>query len=245
MWLKIFLIILTILFVIILVIKRFVYFRPTYEFIQPQDTYTDVYEGNLHAWYKHGITGKVILFCHGNGGNLSHRQDKIMALSKMGHSVLIFDYSGFGRSRGVPNEQMCYANADMFVNYLLRSGYSKQNIIPYGESLGAAIAAHVARKYNLPAVIIESGLPGIKYLIKYWYPFLSILNIFFDEFNTIQYLTGYHGKIFMMHSIQDEVIPYPVTEGIRKLATISIDINGSHNSPVIPWDNINEFLKSV
>ncbi len=81
----------------------------------------------------------------------------------MNHSVLIFDYSGFGQSRGVPNEQLCYANASLFVEYLVRRGYSLQNIIPYGESMGAAVAAYVTRKYNLPKIILESSLPGMKY----------------------------------------------------------------------------------
>ena len=245
MWLKIVVIVFAILFIITLVIKRFVYFQPTYEFLPPRDTYEDIYEGNLHAWYKAGKSGKVILFCHGNGGNLSYRQDKLIELLKMGHSVLIFDYSGYGQSRGVPNEQLCYANADMFVNHLLRRGYSKDNIIPYGESLGSAIAAYTGRKYNLPFLIIENGLPGIRYLIKSWYPNLSFLGFIFDEFNTVRYLSGYRGKILVMHCVNDEVIPLQSIDKVRELATKFIPMDGTHNEPVIEWNKVKEFINSV
>lgn len=245
MWLKIILIIVVILFTITLIIKRFAYFRPSYYFIEQTKEYDDIYEGNLHAWYKKGITEKVILFCHGNAGNLSYRQNKLNELSKLGYSVLIFDYSGFGKSKGSPNEQLCYSNGDIFVNYLTRKGYKIQNIIPYGESLGAAIAAYIARKYKLSILIIESGLPGVKYLIKNWYPKLFFLQYIFNEFDTISYLNGYTGNTLVMHCINDEIVPYNTTENMRKLATYSIDMEGTHNNPIIPWNKIKEFIEKI
>jgi hypothetical protein len=240
---KIVSIFIAILFIIILVIKRFAYFRPTYEFMIPKDTYEDVREGNLHAWYKAGKSGKVILFCHGNAGNISYRQNKLIELLKMNHSVLIFDYSGFGQSTGVPSEQMCYSNADMFISYLIRKGYNKNQIIPYGESMGAAIASYVARKYSLNAIIIEGALPSIKELISFWFPKGGyILGLVFNEFDTISYLQGYKGKVMVLHCINDEIIPYQISKKLRDLATLSIEMDGSHNMPVIPWDKVKEFL---
>jgi pimeloyl-ACP methyl ester carboxylesterase len=242
MWFNIILIGITILFVITLVIKRFAYFRPSYEFLPVIDNFTDIYEGNLHAWYKKGSTGKVILFCHGNAGNISHRQNKIIELSKMGHSVLIFDYSGFGKSRGIPNEQLCFGNASMFVELLLREGYQKENIIAYGESLGAAVASYIACRYNLSKLILESGLPGIRQLLKSWKPIMSIFGIIFCEFDTTYYLSQYKGQTLILHSIHDEVIPYSVTEEMRKYGTV-IQMTGGHNNPNIPWNKIEEFIK--
>lgn len=245
MWLKIILIVITGLFILTLIVKRFTYFRPSYEFMTPRDNYQNVYEGNLHAWYKKGSTGKVILFCHGNAGNLTNRQDKLIEFSKMGHSVLIFDYSGFGHSRGIPNEQLCYNNACMFINFLTRNKYDINNIIPYGESMGAAVAAYVARRYNLSKLIIESGLPSIKNLIKSWYGILgTVLGIVFYEFNTISYLQGYRGQSLIMHSVHDEIIPYSTTNDLQELATKFVSIQGNHNKPVIPWGDVSAFISS-
>jgi uncharacterized protein len=240
MWLKISLIIITVLFIVILIIKRFAYFRPTYEFIPIKDVYEDIREGNLHAWYKKGTSNKAILFCHGNGGNLSHRQDKLIQFYRMGHSVLIFDYNGFGHSKGVPNEQLCYYNAIVFMDVLFKRGYS--NIIPYGESMGASVAAYVAHRYELPLLILESGLPSIKKLIKHWSPLLVIFSPIFTEFNTEKFLKRYTGKVLVLHSVNDEVIPYIITSSIRKGASEVVNMTGSHNNPNIPWNRIKEFI---
>lgn len=240
--LKLFLILLVILFVLVLVIKRFAYFHPSYAFSIPKENYLDIREGNLHAWYKKGTTGKVILFCHGNAGNISHRQDKLSPFLKMGHSVLIFDYSGFGQSRGVPNEQLCYSNGNTFVDYLVRMGYKIENIIPYGESMGASVASYLARKYNLSKVILESSLPGIKYLVQHWYPYLRFLSSIFNEFDTVSFMKGYKGQSLFMHCVNDEIIPYGVVQELKSLCTDVVEMNGSHNSPVIDWQKVEKFI---
>lgn len=242
MWLKIILIFIAIMFILTLIVKRFAYYKPSYEFMAPKDSYEDLYLGNLHAWYKPGKTGKVILFCHGNSGNLSNRQDKLIELSKMGHSVLIFDYSGFGQSRGIPSEQLCYNNASTFVEYLSRKGYKKENIIPYGESLGAAVAAYIARRYNLPMIIIESGLPSIKTLLKSWSPLLSMVGFIFYEFDTVSYLRGYKGRSLVLHPVHDEVVSYKIISEMVELSTEHIGMEGTHNSPQIPWNKIQQFI---
>ena len=233
---------LTVLFFIgMLIIKRFVYFQPGYSFISPKENFQDIYQGNLHAWFKQG-NEKVILFCHGNAGNLSHRQDKLIELIKIGCSVLIFDYSGFGQSKGVPNEQLCYSNASIFVEYLLRKGYKSENIIPYGESLGAAVAAYTARKYRLPKMILESGLPGVQHLIKNRFPFFRLLGIIFNEFDTVSFMKGYNGKSLVLHCLDDEIVPYSSIGEIKNMATKMIDMDGGHNNPIIPWEKVKEFI---
>jgi len=246
---KIVVIFVTILFIIILVVKRFVYFFPSYEFMAPKINYEDIYEGKLHAWYtegQKGINGKVFLFCHGNAGNISHRQDKLIEMAKLGHSVLIFDYSGFGRSKGIPNEDMCYSNVDMFFDHLLRRGYKRENIVPYGESLGASIASYIARKYNLPVVVIESGLTSMKDMVKIHAPrFLKFIYPLFPEFDTIKYLTGYKGKILTIYSKSDEIIHYNVAQKLIEMSTNHIEINGDHNNPQITqeiWRKVHEFI---
>jgi hypothetical protein len=244
MWVKIIFVVITVVFTMILVIKRFVYFRPTHNLLPPKDNYQDIYEGNLHAWYKKGSSGKVILFCHGNAGNLSHRQSKLAELHAMGHSVLIFDYSGFGQSRGVPNEEMLYANADMFIQYLLRNGYSKDHIVPYGESMGAAVAAYICRKYNLPRVILESSLPGVKFLAADKFGVFRFLSFIFNDFNTVFFMKGYRGRSLVMHCPGDEIIPYRLVDELVKNATVHVQMNGTHNNPQIDWKKVSDFLVS-
>jgi uncharacterized protein len=248
MWFNYVLIIAIMLFIIVLIIKRFAYFRPDNNFLSPREKYEELYYGNLHSWYRQVPSSqgvKIILFCHGNAGNLSQRQEKLEQLYNLGYSVLIFDYSGYGQSKGVPNEQLCYSNASMFVQLLLQKGYKQEDIVPYGESIGASIAVHVAKRYGLPKIILESALPSIKELLKYWYSWLgSILGIIFCEFNTTSSLSSYKGKSLVIHSVHDEVIPYECTTELQNQSTIFIPSEGNHTNVVIPWDKVKEFINN-
>lgn len=243
MWLKLILILIVIIFVLILVIKRFVYFSPTFEFVAPRHKFHDIYEGNLHAWYSPGEKDTVILFCHGNAGNLTHRQSKLLPFVEAGYPILIFDYNGFGHSSGIPNEEHCYSSACRFVNLLKNQGYKK--IIPYGESLGASVAAYIAKMYRFPKVILESGLPSIRALLKSWNKILYFfIGIFFPEFDTVKYLKTYDGSALVLHSQDDDIIPYESTDELRNLSCVKhIQIYGSHNNPAIPWQNVMEFIE--
>lgn len=231
-------------FLLILLIKRFVYFHPSHTFIPPKTNYQDIYEGNIHAWYKAGKTKKIILFCHGNAGNISYRQEKLEKLLSLGFSVIIFDYSGFGNSKGTPSETICYHNADLIITYLFRNGYTSSDIIPYGESLGASIASYLSRKYNLPLLVIESGLPSVQILISHKSPYLKPVSVLFPEFDTVRYISGYKGKILTIHSTEDEIIPYSCTEPVRALSTKTLTITGSHNNPNIPWSELKDFIET-
>jgi len=122
--------------------------------------------------------------------------------------------------------------------------YHKNDIIVYGESIGAPVAAYLVRKYYTPILIIDSGLPSIQKYIKGKIKLLSFLSFLFPEFDTEKYVNGYKGKILFMHSLNDEVIPYEITENIRNLSTHIIKIQGTHNNRNIPWKDVNEIIQS-
>lgn len=250
---QIILIILTVMIMAVLLIKRFVYFRPDHNFLQHKGSYQDISEGNLHGWFIEGKdkkasdektpNKKVVLFCHGNGGNISHRQSHIDALSKLGYDVLIFDYSGYGRSIGIPSEQQFYHDASVFTEILL-SRYDKNDIILYGESMGAAVASYIAVKYRINTIIIDSGLPSVQRYVKRNYGILGFLSFLFTGFETDTYLKNCKGKILVMHSPSDDIIPYDITDVMRNSATSVINITGTHNIRNIPWEQVDKFIKS-
>jgi hypothetical protein len=241
---KILLVVLSIVIVTVLLIKRFVYFKPVSSFIQYNNTYNDISEGNLHGWFIGKKENRpTILICHGNTGNISHRQYIIDSMTHIGYSVMIFDYSGYGRSLGIPSESQLYHDASVFTEMLM-DFVDKQNIILYGESIGAAVATYIARKYDINTLIIDSGLPSIKKYINCHYNLLgTMIGFLFNEFNTEIYLQGYKGRSLIMHSPTDEIIPYSITDIMRKSATEVINIKGTHNIREIPWDKVDMFIK--
>jgi hypothetical protein len=232
---------LLILMIIVLIVKRFLYFQPELTFVETNEPYQVHRNAHIYSWLLQGTTDKLIIFCHGNAGNISHREHKVSELNKLGYTVAIFDYSGYGKSGGIPTEQKCYDDASKMVA-LLKLDYPRQDIIMYGESLGGPVATYVARRYNIPILILESTLVSIKALIidKYW--FLSFLTFLFPEFDTESFLYGYKGKVLMLHSVTDEIINFQTTSNIQNLSTRVIKMKGSHNNPRIPWDEIDNFI---
>ena len=242
--LKVTIIIIVMMFVALLLIKRFVYFKPTSCFVASQEKYQDINHLNLHGWFlEHPQSDKVVLLCHGNSGNVSHREKKSLDLYSLGLSVLVFDYSGFGKSKGVPNEQQLYDDASSMLA-LLRQRYHTNQIILYGESMGAPVATYVAVKYSIPILLLESPLPSIKLIIKHRYPYLSWFGVFFPEFNMAKYLEFYRGKSLLMHSKTDHIIPYDTIHGLINLCTKHIVIEGVHADPVLPLAEIAEFIST-
>jgi alpha/beta superfamily hydrolase len=236
------LIILVVMVITVMLIKRFLYFHPSRDLQPATDPYRDINQGSLHARFFEGDPNKpIILFCHGNAGNLSDRSSKVSALIGLGYSVLIFDYSGYGKSKGIMSEQQCYEDASVFVA-LLRQDRSQKQIVMYGESMGAPVAIYVARRYNIQTVILESSLTSIKDVIKSKCGFLSFLSFLFPEFNTKSYIKGFKGRILVLHSQQDEIIPYESAVEMKEDVTKFIPMEGDHNNPYIPWSEVSKFI---
>ena len=132
-----------------------------------------------------------------------------------------------------------------FFTDILLQFTDKNNIILYGESIGAPVAAYIARKYQIDTLIIDSGLPSVKKYIKSRFSVLgSLLGFLFLEFNTVEFLSGYNGNLLVMHSPMDEIIPYIITDEIRSYAKEVINIQGTHNNRIINWEKVDLFIKN-
>ena len=136
--------------------------------LQYRDAYFDAENGEtLHGWYfPNRNEGPVILFCHGNAGNISHRLDHINRLLAKGLRVFIFDYRGYGKSRGRPSEKGVYLDGMAAYDYLIqREDILPEDIVPYGHSLGAAEATILGMLLSADgwrvARVYASGSPRI------------------------------------------------------------------------------------
>lgn len=236
------LILLTAIIITILLIKRFVYFRPSSQ-IQPiSGIYKPIYHKNIYGWLVEVPNArKIVLLCNGNKGNISHQENRIKSLQQLGYSVLAFDYSGYGKSKGMPSEQQIYDDTSLMTAYL-RQNYDQKDIVLYGYSIGCAAAIYASRRYSIPTVVLESPVPVIKILIENNYPFLKFLSFFFTEFNCTDYLRGYKGRSLLLHCPTDRKIPYESTIDLRRLVTYHIQMDGSHEEPIIPWGEITKII---
>ena len=189
----------------------------------------------LHGWFlpaKH--SQHVILFFHGNGGNISHRADSLKIFHSLGLNVMIIDYRGYGKSDGVMSEQGAYQDAQAAWQYLVtQRGYRPQDIIIFGRSLGGAIATRLATQVDQRALILESTFSSIRDMASQMMPLVSHLIYLRYQFDTEKSIARVNSPVLLMHSKEDETIPYEHAEKIFAAANSPkyfFELSGSHNS---------------
>lgn len=188
----------------------------------------------LDAWYVPAQEPRgVVLFFHGNAGNISHRLDSLRIFNELKLDTLIFDYRGYGRSEGRVSEQGTYRDADAAWRYLtVERGIPAAEIVLFGRSLGAAIAAYVASRHRPGALILESGFVSVPELAAILYPWLPARQLARIGYPTGEYLKTASCPVLIVHSRDDEIIPFKQGQQLFKLASEPkhfLELLGGHN----------------
>ena len=188
----------------------------------------------LHGWFisvKNSIG--VLLFCHGNAGNISHRLESIQTFTRLGLNVFIFDYRGYGQSQGKMTESGSYLDVTAAWNYLIKTkNLDPQNMVIFGRSLGGSIATWLAQNNNQAALIIESTFTSTRDMAVKHYPFLPVRLLLKFDFQTINYIQKVKSPILIIHSENDEIVP--ISQGQKLFVTAKepkefLKIQGGHN----------------
>lgn len=189
----------------------------------------------LSAWWVPSESPRgVLLFCHGNAGNISDRLDSIRIFNRLGLSLFIFDYRGYGKSSGSPSERGIYRDTETAWNYLEQiRRIDPQKIVVFGRSLGGSIAGWISQTHRPGALILEAAFTSLQGAARDRLP-RFLVNLFVpDQYPTIRYLTMVQCPVLIIHSRDDEIIPFHHGEALSAAARGSkelVAIRGSHNS---------------
>ncbi len=187
-----------------------------------------------HAWYVPLENHRgVVLFSHGNAGNLSGRLESIGLLRSFGFSVLAYDYGGYGYSTGTPSEERCYADIRAMWDYLITvKRIPEEQIVLFGRSLGAAPTAELAQSVTPGAVVLESAflsVPDVARKMALVGRLTWLIRHRFENKNKVAKITS---PVLFIHSPDDEVIPYEHGRRLFELAPepkTFLEIRGDHN----------------
>ncbi len=188
----------------------------------------------LHGWFipRPGAQ-RVLLFFHGNAGNISHRADSIRIFHRLGLDVLILDYRGYGKSQGSPSEQGLYRDARAAWDWLTTErGYAPGDVVIFGRSLGAAVAAHLASETDPGGLILESGFSSAREASRAIFPLLSWLVLNRYDFDSARALRTVDSPVLVLHSPDDEIIPYALGRKLFEAAREPkqfVTLRGGHN----------------
>ena len=179
-----------------------------------QDVWFQAKDGTrIHGWYCPAENSRaVLLYAHGNAGNLSHRAGLLVTLQKMKVTTLIFDYRGYGKSLGEPSKGGVLEDARAARLELSKLATVKESeIILMGRSLGGAVAVQLAAEQSPKGLILESTFPSLFEIASHHYPKLAWM-VDPKSFHSVNAIAKYKGPLLQSHGDQDRVIPLDLGE---------------------------------
>jgi fermentation-respiration switch protein FrsA (DUF1100 family) len=205
----------------------------------------------LHGWYVPvDEPNEVVLFCHGNAGNLTGRMDVMLACQqRLNVSLLMFDYRGYGRSEGSPSEQGVLQDARAARQWLAeKAGVKENEIVLWGESIGGGIAVDLAASEGPGGLILEDTFTSLPDVAAYHYPWLPVRFCMRGKLNSLAKIKDYHGPLLMIHGDADTIVPYHFGQKLFAAANepkqFVTERGYDHNDERSPeaWQAIREFL---
>ncbi len=194
----------------------------------------DVGNERTHAWYIPIEKARgVVLFSHGNAGNIADRLESMELLRRLGFSVMAYDYGGYGHSTGRPSEERCYADIRAAWRELTETrGIPPGQIVLFGRSLGGAVTADLAAGVLPAAVVLESTFLSVPDMAKALFPILPARWLVSIQFANKDKVSGIRVPLLVIHSPDDSVIPF--AHGRELFARARgpkqfLEIRGDHN----------------
>jgi fermentation-respiration switch protein FrsA (DUF1100 family) len=150
---------------------------------------------------------KVIVYFHGNGGNIGHRAERIERFAREGYGVLMAEYRGYGGNPGAPTQTGLFDDARAGLDFLQHQGIAAHRLVLYGESLGTGVAVHMAATQPVGGLILESPYTSVAAVAQYHYPFVPAALMIWDRFDSLSSIGEVRAPILILHGGRDAVIP--------------------------------------
>jgi len=187
----------------------------------------------IHGWWVPAEVGRgVLLYCHGNGGNVSTNLANVGVFHDLGLSVFIFDYRGYGKSTGRPSEEGTYRDARAAYGYLTGPlGAVPERTVIYGMSLGGAVAIQLAGEAKAAGLICEATFTSVEEMARRFYPYLPARIMVFDEYDSLAKIGGLALPKLFLHAPEDELVPFEMGRKLFAAAAPPkdfLEIRGTH-----------------
>lgn len=194
----------------------------------------------LIAWIVPPQAGKpVLLYFHGNAGNLSRpvRLARFRALTADGTGLFALSYRGYGGSSGSPSEAGLHEDARA-AYAAAAARFGAERLVGYGESLGTGVAVRLAAERPLKAVVLEAPYLSTAAVAQLAYPYVPVALLMKDQFRSDEVVAAIRAPLLVLHGERDRVIPFAQGEGLYALAAapkrfVRFPAGGHENLPAL------------
>jgi fermentation-respiration switch protein FrsA (DUF1100 family) len=177
-----------------------------------EDVSLEVEKGvTVHGWFIKTTPDPMaptVLFSHGNAGNIAYRLDRVASLRSIGADFFLYDYRGFGKSTGDPDEEGTYRDGRAAYDYLVNTRkINPGRIVLMGESLGCAITIQLAMERKAAGVVLEAPFASIRHMAAAIYPFLPVGPFVRTRYDNLAKVARINAPLFIAHGALDTLIP--------------------------------------
>ena len=194
----------------------------------------------LHGWFlPHDQPRAVVLFAHGNAGNITHRLDQLIHFWQQHRvSIMCFDYRGYGRSEGTPTESGVLDDARAARTWLAkRAGVGEQDIVLMGESLGGGVVVDLAARDGAKGLLLQNTFTSLPDVAAYHYWYVPVRLLMRNKLDSRALIGEYHGPLVQCHGDRDSIVPYELGKQLHEAANepkILVTLRGhDHNDPMV------------
>ena len=205
--------------------RSLVYPRPSRErgdwrprWLRPQNVWFRSGDNTkLHGWYvPNPEARRLVVYSHGNGEHVADQASLVVRLqTHLQATVFVYDYRGYGRSRGKPTERGCVGDGMAAQRWLAeREGVNVEDIIMIGRSIGGGVAVAAAAEQGARALVLEATFSRMTDAAAVLYPWLPVRLVMRNRYNSVRRIQNYVGPTFQSHGTADEVVPITLAESL-------------------------------
>jgi uncharacterized protein len=160
------------------------------------------------VWLKPKSTPKgVILYCHGNAGNIQRWASIVDDLLQYDYEVMLWDYRTYGKSTGKLTEDNLLKDAQLVYDFA-KKHFSEDKILLYGRSLGTGIATYLSAVNSPQLLILETPYYNLKDVAGTHFPYFPYALLLKYELKTNEWINEVRCPIYIFHGTYDRTVPY-------------------------------------
>ncbi|MDH3976321.1 MAG: alpha/beta hydrolase [Deltaproteobacteria bacterium] len=196
----------------------------------------------------------ILLYFHGNAGNICHRLPDLLQINSFGINVLGISYRGYGKSEGKPSEEGIYMDGRAALKYATEKlGFAEENVILLGRSIGTAAAIETALNRNIKGLILVTPLTSGKDEARAA-GVGSLSSLAGASFNNIGKIDRLSCPLLVIHGTNDDVIPFEMGKALFNRAKGEkkfVKIEGADHNNISSeygakyWPPIDEFIRGL
>jgi fermentation-respiration switch protein FrsA (DUF1100 family) len=192
-------------------------------------------EGDVEAWFLRGDgvsterPGPAVLYAHGNADLIEDHAGWLEPYRRLGVSLLLPEFRGYGRSAGSPSERAITEDFVAFYDLLAsRADVDRTRIVFHGRSIGGGAVCALARRRKPRAIVLQSTFTSLPDVAR---RFLVPGFLLRDRFDNLSFLAEYDGPVLLGHGRRDALVPHVHAERLHRAAPRSrlLSDEGRHN----------------